>query len=174
MDKIIFAYLNINSIRNKFDQVSDMIKGYIDVLMLSESKLDNSFLDRQFLIKGYGAPFPLDRNKLGEGITLFVRSDITAKLLSVDLGFKSFFAKLNCFYNPKSSNIESQLNCLSKSIDAHSSKYENKILLDFNSCTLNSSMKAFCEAYKFRSLVKEATCCKNPENPSCIDLILTN
>ena len=46
MDKIILAHLNINSIRNKFDQVSDMIKGYIDVLILSESKLDNSFLDR--------------------------------------------------------------------------------------------------------------------------------
>ena len=90
------------------------------------------------------------------------------------MGFESFFAELNCSYNPKSSNIESQLNCLSKSIDAHSSKYENKILLgDFNSRTLDSSMKAFCEAYKFCSLVKEATCCKNTENPSCIDLILT-
>ena len=35
-------------------------------------------------------------------------------------------------------------------------------------------MKVFCETYKFRSLVKEVTCFKNPENQSCIDLILTN
>ena len=39
---------------------------------------------------------------------------------------------------------------------------------------LDSSMKAFCEIYKFRSLVKEATCFKNPENLSRIDLILKN
>ena len=31
VDKIIFAHLNINSIRNKFDQLSDMVNGNIDV-----------------------------------------------------------------------------------------------------------------------------------------------
>ena len=34
-------------------------------------------------------------------------------------------------------------------------------------------MKKFCENYDLRSLVKESMCFKNPENPSCIDLILT-
>ena len=37
-------------------------------------------------------------------------------------------------------------------MDANSSKYENIILLNFNSCMLDSSRKAFCETYKFRSL----------------------
>ena len=37
--------------------ISNMVKGHIDVLMISESKLDNSFPDGQFLIEGYGAPF---------------------------------------------------------------------------------------------------------------------
>ena len=32
-------------------------------------------------------------------------------------------------------------------------------------------MKVFCDFYKFKNLIKDA---KNPENPSCIDLILTN
>ena len=60
-------------------------------------------------------------------------------------------------------------------INAHLSNHENIILSgDFNSCMLYSSLKAFSETYKFRSLVKEATCFKNPEDPSCIDLILTN
>ena len=36
---------------------------------------------------------------------------------------------------------------------------------------LDSSMKAFCETYKFRSLAKEASCFKNQESPSSI---LTN
>ena len=60
-------------------------------------------------------------------------------------------------------------------IDAHLSNHENIILLgDFNSCMLDSSMRTFSETYEFRILVKEATCFKNPEDPSCIYLILTN
>ena len=35
-------------------------------------------------------------------------------------------------------------------------------------------MKAFCDSYTLSSLIKEPTCYKNPQNPSCIDLILTN
>ena len=32
----------------------------------------------------------------------------------------------------------------------------------------------FCNVYNLFSLVKEPTCFKNPDNPSCIDLFLTN
>ena len=35
-------------------------------------------------------------------------------------------------------------------------------------------MKVFCDSYDFKNLIKDATCYKNPENPSCIDLIVTN
>ena len=35
-------------------------------------------------------------------------------------------------------------------------------------------MSNFCESYNLSSLINESTCYKNPENPSSIDLILTN
>ena len=35
-------------------------------------------------------------------------------------------------------------------------------------------MKTFGENYKFRNLINEPACFKNPENPTCIDLILKN
>ena len=35
-------------------------------------------------------------------------------------------------------------------------------------------MRSFCEAYNLKSLIKQPTCYKNPDNPTCIDLILTN
>ena len=38
----------------------------------------------------------------------------------------------------------------------------------------DSPMIGFCETYKLLNLVKHPTCFKNPENPSCIDLLLTN
>ena len=56
LNKIIFAHLNINSIRNKFDQLADLVKGKIDILMISESKIDDSFPDSQFFLDGYSKP----------------------------------------------------------------------------------------------------------------------
>ena len=35
-------------------------------------------------------------------------------------------------------------------------------------------MIGFCETYNLRNLVKHPICLKNPENASCIDLLLTN
>ena len=35
-------------------------------------------------------------------------------------------------------------------------------------------MKDFCEIYNLENLIKEATCFKNPDNPSSIDVMLTN
>ena len=35
-------------------------------------------------------------------------------------------------------------------------------------------MSVFCDTYNLKSLIKEPACYKNPENPSCRDLILTN
>ena len=35
-------------------------------------------------------------------------------------------------------------------------------------------MNAFSERYSLSKLIKEPICYKNPANPSCIDLILTN
>ena len=36
------------------------------------------------------------------------------------------------------------------------------------------AMGDFSELFNFKNLVKEPTCYKNPDNPSCIDLILSN
>ena len=35
-------------------------------------------------------------------------------------------------------------------------------------------MESFCKSYRFNVLIRDSICFKNPENPSCIDLILTN
>ena len=54
-------------------------------------------------------------------------------------------------------------------------KYENIILIgDFNSEMSEEAMNSFCSIYNLKSLVHEPTCFKNIDNPSCIDLILTN
>ena len=42
-NKLIIGQLNINSLRNKFDCLVQQIIGDVDILMVSETKLDNSF-----------------------------------------------------------------------------------------------------------------------------------
>ena len=36
INKLVFGQLNINSLRLKFDMLSEIIKGFIDVFMISE------------------------------------------------------------------------------------------------------------------------------------------
>ena len=36
------------------------------------------------------------------------------------------------------------------------------------------SLNKFCQTYNLEIIVNKATCLKNPKNPSCIDLMLTN
>ena len=78
MNKLIFGHLNINSLRNKFDLLSEQVKGSIDILMVSGTELDDSFPESQFLIEGFHSPFRFDRNRNGGGIRQYVREDIPA------------------------------------------------------------------------------------------------
>ena len=45
---------------------------------------------------------------------------------------------------------------------------------DFNADLSNNFVDSFCVSYSIKSLVKKPTCFKNPDNPTCINLILTN
>ena len=84
LNKLSFAHLNINSNWNKFEFLADIIKDNIDILIISETKVDDSFPDGQFFLDDFRTPFGLDRNRNGEGIMLFIRNEIPAKVASTD------------------------------------------------------------------------------------------
>ena len=75
--------MKINSLRNKFDQLEILIQDKTDILVVTESKIDDMFPDFRFDIPGYKVPFRKDRSKLGGGIIVFVRDDIPCKKLDV-------------------------------------------------------------------------------------------
>ena len=82
---------------------------------------------------------------------------------------------LGNFYNPSKNLIDSQLTLLETCLDHYCQLYDNIILLgDFNSEINEPAMNNFCEMFDLKNLVKENTCFKSQENPTCIDLILTN
>ena len=150
----------------------DQIKGNVDILVISETKLDASFSVGQFKIPGFKTPFRRDRNKHGGGIMVFVREGISSKLISnetlciegmfIELNFRKKKRLLCCFYSPNKITILDHLEILRRNLDLHSAQYENLIMITYN-LSYNSS-----------SLIKEPTCYKNPKTPSCIDLILPN
>ena len=85
-DKLIIAYLSINSKENKSDSLSFMVENNADMLLISETKLDDSFPSGQFKICGFSMSYRYDRNSMGGGILLYIRDDIPTKLLKHDFG----------------------------------------------------------------------------------------
>ena len=81
LKNVIIGQLNINSLRNKFNDLVELIHGNIDILVITETKLDDTFPEKQFLISGYKKPYRLDRNMHGGGIMIFVREDIPSDIL---------------------------------------------------------------------------------------------
>ena len=78
---VIIAQLNINSLRNNFEFLKETVTGYVDILLISESKLDNSSPAAQFLINGFSSPYQLGRNAHDGGILPYVGEDIPSKFL---------------------------------------------------------------------------------------------
>ena len=112
MNKLIFAHLNINSISNKFEDLISQVKGTVDVIIISETKIGDSFPIANFLIHGFGQPYRIHRNSSGGGIMLYVREDIPSRVESLPI--EGFYVELklrsknwltNCSYNPNRNAI---------------------------------------------------------------------
>ena len=60
----------INSIRNKFESLVRFVGNNLDILKVSEKKIDDTFPESQFLIEGFSKPFRLDHTAKGGGISI--------------------------------------------------------------------------------------------------------
>ena len=89
ISKLMIGHINKNSIRNKFKILSNSIKDNLDILMISEKKLDSTFPSNQFTIEGYAAQIRFDRNGRGGGILLYKWENVPARLLTTS--FKELF-----------------------------------------------------------------------------------
>ena len=186
IDKVLIGNINANSIRNKFEQLRELILKYVDVLIITETKLDDTFPSAQFIIEGFSEPFRRDRNRNGGGVMIYVRHDIPCRLLTkhkfasdmeilfLELNFRKCKWLLCGTYRPPSQLKDYYFNNLDKAIDTYS-EYEKILLVgDFNTEESENCMASFLFHHNLKSIVKENTCFKNPNNPRSIDLMLTN
>ena len=51
-NQLIIGHLNIDSLRNKFEMLVDLIKAKIEMFLISETKLDSSFPSGKSVFKG--------------------------------------------------------------------------------------------------------------------------
>ena len=72
---IIIRHLNINLIENKFNSLVSLVKDKLDITMVSETKIDGSFPETQFIIESYSKPFRRDRNSHSGGLLIYVGYD---------------------------------------------------------------------------------------------------
>ena len=73
------AHSNINSIRNKIDEISVDLSDY-DVICISETKLNDQISTTSLLIDSYNNPIRKDRNiNNGGGLTVYIKNNICYK-----------------------------------------------------------------------------------------------
>ena len=95
---VIIGHLNINALANKSDALNLIIRDKLDILVLCETKLDASFIERQFFLTGFKKPYRLDRNKDGGGVMVYVRDDIPSvelKKHTFSIKMEAIFVKIN-------------------------------------------------------------------------------
>ena len=77
-----FDNKSVNLVSVKFDQLREIVLKYVDVLIITETKLDDTFLTSQFLVTGFSVPYRLDRNRNGGGIMIFIRDNSLSRVLT--------------------------------------------------------------------------------------------
>ena len=118
--------------------LSRSVAQYVDILMLSETKLDSTFPSIQFLINGFSVPHRLDQNSKGGGILLYVRDKIIVlplnryslkphtEILLFELNLRKQKWLVCCSYNPHKNLIKEHLQVFTEGIQFYKRKRGEK------------------------------------------------
>ena len=139
------GHLNIDLIVGKLDKLKVFIVNNIDILVLTETKMDSSFPNAEFRIDGFSAPFRFDRNRFGDGVLIYVREDINCKQLTKHIlpdEIEGIFDEINLRktkwllfdrYRPPRQQVEYFLKHVIYVIDAYRQTFHKFLLArDFN------------------------------------------
>ena len=189
--QIVIGHLNINSLRNKFCEIYDiLLNELIDVFGLSETKLDSSFTSSQFSVPDY-TMHRVDRNSHGGGILFYVKSAIphrTRKDLScskesrvetlvIEIKLRKEKIMVVLVYKPPNVSNDVCIDQLGMLLDKCYMECKSVYILgdlNINFLNLPGLVNQFMNQYGLTNLVEGHTCYKNAQNPSLIDVFLSN
>ena len=152
-NKAIEGFLNINSPSNKFEALQYVIDRNLDIILLSETKLDDSFPSLRFMSKDCFIPDRLDRNSNCGGLLLYVGEEIPSNFLTVksncnteSICVEVYLRKrkwfINGSYNPGKSFISNHLECLNYIIYEYGKTYQNFSFLGDSNASINEKYLA--------------------------------
>ena len=147
-----------------------MIKGKIDISLISETKTDESFPNQQFKINGYKT-VRRDRNSFGGGLIFYINEQVPSKVLTLEsipgdieiilLDFRVKNRKWRCIglHKPPSQNEKYFLDHLSKTLGQLTCQYDKTILIgDFNLTVESNNLENFMSTFDLECLIKKPTC----------------
>ena len=156
---IIFSYININSIRNKFDNLWDLISKNVDILSMAETILDPSFPNSQFLIPGFHVPMRLDITSKRGGMLVYIKSSQSSRIMSnfklreniqvipFELNLRKIKGLFVSIYKPPLQSNNYFLDALNDLLDFYSGIQDNKVVFgDFNLEPTNPVMINFMDS----------------------------
>ena len=162
----------------------------MDVLGLSETKIDASFPDAQFHVDDFRL-YRKDRNRFGGGLMIYVTDNIPQRRrvdleiesvkdvehIVLELKFKTEKVFLILVYRPPDTHVSSLENLLTIIIDKCLLQCKTVFVMgDMNvDCkSSNHLLSDFFDAFDLKNVIKGPTCFKSAINPSLVDVILTN
>ena len=138
---------------------------YVDILVVTETKLDDTFLTSQFLITGFSVAHRLDQNRNGDGIMIFIRDDIPSRVLMkhvfpddieglfIELNFRKTKWLLFGIYHPPTQNNSYYFNNLDKALDLYS-HYDKKLLVENFNTEVSGVLSIFFTNITLKALSK--------------------
>ena len=161
------GHLNVNSLRNTFTTVDELLKGKIDICLVSETKINESFPKQQFKINDCKA-IRRDRDSFGGGLIFYMNEQIPSNVLTLEsiprdieiilLDFTVKNRKWLCIglYKPPSQSEKYFLDHLSKTLGQLTYQYDKTILIgDFNLTVENNNLENFMNTFDLECLIKK-------------------
>ena len=133
-DRLIIGQLNINSSKNKFEMLQEIVQYKLDNLLVSETKVDPSFPSSQFEMESFSSSLRVGRNDSGGGIMPFFRDETPLKLLRqykrnssvenmfIEINLQSKNWLLSCSYKRNLILLNNHIQNISRGLDFYSSK----------------------------------------------------
>ena len=186
----IFAHININHFRNKFIEIAPWLyDNIVDLLAISETKLDKSFPSCQFKVMNYSM-YRCDRDGNGGGLICYVKSSIPHRertdLCYRDNGMESMVLEISLrkekwffiiVYRPPSVNVRFLNEALEKMCETCQSQGKSLFIMgdinvDLLKCT--TPVSDIIDVFGMKNLIKGPTCFKSISNPTLVDVIITD
>ena len=156
--------MNINTFKNKYDNLRTLISENIDVMIIGETKLDDSYPMSQFLIEGFAVSFRFDRDKKCKKLRKHTFPHDIEDIF-VELNFRKSKWQLFATHHPPAPDVEYYLRNVGSVLDKYIKTYEKCLLTgDFNAEVSETKMENFLETFALSSLIHEKTYCKSSIN----------